>query len=202
MSGNVSGGLPNRGQTFSGGTPDAIGQSVGVEGTRIQFKDEYRSGNGVLVKRSSRLIDAVLVRNVSGIALTPGRQVVWKAGSRGKRVDGYTTTTAQEVAGIVDDQLPSAGVASNDLFWLIRKGPCLIKTPLAGDSGNVFSEGDVLVALTAATSQATTAGRPAVLAVAATTNTALAIVNRFARVMSAKTTANTNSDMLVDLELM
>jgi hypothetical protein len=78
----------------------------------------------------------------------------------------------------------------------------LIKTPHGGGAGNVFAEGDLLNALTAVTTGAVTSGRPAVLATAATTNTALAIVNKIGRVMSAMTTAQTNADMLVDLELM
>lgn len=200
MSDNVTG-LPKRGFTYHGGTPDSIGKTLGLEGHPMRFMDDYPGSGGVRVKRSDSQVYAVLVRNVSGITLTPGRTVSWKAGFRGRRIDGFTTTTAQEVAGVVDDQLPAAGVANNDLFWLIVKGPVLIKTPLAAGAGSVFAEGDVLVALTAATSQATTAGRPAVLASAATTNTAAAIINRYARVMSAMTTAQTNTNMLVDLNI-
>lgn len=200
MSDNVTG-LPKRGFTYHGGTPDSIGKTLGLEGHPMKFMDDYPGSGGVRVKRSDNQVHAILVRNVSGITLTPGRTVSWKAGFRGRRIDGFTTTTAQEVAGVVDDQLPAAGVANNDLFWLIVKGPVLLKTPLAGGAGNVFAEGDVLVALTAATSQATTAGRPAVLASAATTNTAAAIINRFARVMSAMTTGQTNQNMLVDLNI-
>lgn len=199
MSDSVTG-LPKRGYTYHGGTPEAFSKSIGIEGHQMKFQDDYSSGTGVRVKRSDEYTHAVLVRNVSGIALTPGRTVSWKSGFRGRRVDGYTTTTAAEVAGVVDDQLPAAGVANNDLFWLLIKGPALLKTPLAGGAGNVFAEGNVLVALTAATSGATTAGRPGVLDLTVATNTAAAIVNRFARVMSAMTTAQTNANMLVRLE--
>jgi ketosteroid isomerase-like protein len=200
MSDNVTG-LPKRGFTYHGGTPDSIGKTLGLEGHPMRFMDDFPASGGVRTKRSDSQVYAILVRNVSGVTLTPGRTVSWKAAFRGRRIDGFTTTTAQEVAGVVDDQLPAAGVANNDLFWLIVKGPVLIKTPLAAGAGSVFAEGDVLVALTAATSQATTAGRPAVLASAATTNTAAAIINRFARVMSAMTTAQTNTNMLVDLNI-
>jgi hypothetical protein len=194
--------LPRRGKTYSGGTPSSIGQSVGLEGYVQEFKDEVKVGSGVLSQRSGQVTKAMLVRNVSGFALLPGRSAAWAAGYRGRRVDGYTRTTAQEVAGYVDDKLPSTGVADDDLFWLLRKGPALIKTPNAGGAGNVFAEGDVLVALTAATTGAVTAGRPAVLDLSVATNTGAAIVNRIGRVMSAMTTAQTNADMLVDLELM
>lgn len=197
---NVSG-LPNRGFTYHGGTPDDIGKSIGIEGHPMKFRDEIRTSGGLMIKRSNRFTHAILVRNTSGAALLPGRSVVWEAGYRGRRVNGYTSTTAVEVAGVVDDRLPAAGVADDDLFWLLRKGPALIKSPLAAGAGSVFAEGNVLVALTAVTSGATTAGRPAVLDTALTTNTGLALVNNFARVMSAMTTAQTNQDMLVDLQL-
>lgn len=200
MSDNVTG-LPKRGYTYHGGTPDSLGQSVQNEGAQIRFVDDFVDGTSVRKKRSNRFTHAILVRNVSGVALTPGRTVSWKAGFRGRRVDGYTTTTGAEVAGVVDDQLPAAGVANNDMFWLLVDGPALIKTPLAGGAGNVFAEGNVLIALTAATSQATTAGRAAVLDLTQVTHPASSIVNRFARVMSAMTTAQTNADMLVDLKI-
>jgi len=195
-------GLPKRGYTYHGGTPVAsIDGSKAIEGHPMAFADDYPDGPGVRIKRSDDVVEAILVRNTSGAALLPGRLVRWKSGSRRREVDGYTNATAGEVAGVVDDQLPSTGVANNDLFWLIVKGHALIKTPLAGDGGNVFSAGDIVVALTAITSGATTAGRPAVLATAATTNTAAAIVNRFARVVSAMTTAQTNANMLAYLDV-
>ena len=192
-------GMPRRGKTYSGGTPASIAQSIALEGMQIYFADDLKDGVGVRKTRSSRMTHAVLVRNTAGFNLTPGRSVSWEAGFRGRRVDGYTATTAQEIAGYVDDQLPAAGVANNDLFWLLRKGPALIKTPTVGAA---FAEGDILVALTAATSGADAAGRPAVVVAAATTNTYFHTVNRAARVMSAMTTAQTDANMLVDLELM
>lgn len=200
MADNVTG-LPNRGFTYHGGTPDTVGKTIGIEGHPVQFKNHFRDGAGMQQIRSNRYTHAVLVRNTSGVNLLPGRHVKWQAGFRGRRVDGYTHTTAQEVAGVVDDQLPAGGVAPNDLFWLLRKGPALIKTPINGGAANVFAEGDVLIALTAASSQANTAGRPGKLDTAVTTSTGAAIINRFARVMSAMTTAQTDSSMLVDLEL-
>jgi hypothetical protein len=106
------------------------------------------------------------------------------------------------VAGVVDEWLPSAGVVDDDLFWIVRKGPTLVLTDLAGGAANVITSGANLVALTAATSQATTAGR--VQEYAFTTNvTALQsqVLNRLGKAMSAKTTANTNADLLVDLQL-
>jgi hypothetical protein len=199
---NVSGGLPNVGKTYHGGTPESIGRSVDLEGTECNFKDDVRVGAQPRQMRSGRFRTARLVRNVSGFALEPKRLASWKAGFRGLRVDGYSRLTNQEVAGVIDPDLPAAGVANNDLFWLFRKGPNLVKTPVAGGAGNVFDEGDVLTALTAVTSGAATAGRFAKVDLTAATHPASVIVNRIGRALSAATTANTNSDLLVDLEIL
>lgn len=195
--------MPNIGKTYHGGTPTTIDKSLSLEGAEQWFKDEIAptAGNGMATLRSGRMKLCRLVRNGSGIALTPGRAVSWASGYRGTRVGGYCTTTAAECAGIVDDRLPAAGVASNDLFWIVRKGPALCKTDLAGGANNVIAAGDVVVALTAATSQATTAGRVYSAATAVTTNNDTITLNRIGRAMSAKTTANTNADVLIDLDI-
>lgn len=148
----------------------------------------------------------ILVRNTAGINLLPKRMVTWKALFKGRRVDGYCTTTAQFCAGVVDDRLPVAGVRDNDLFWLAIKGPQLVNSAL-DTSGCVHSEHDVLVALTAATSGSTTGGR---LSSVGGTWTLTAVTdgsaqneafNKVGRAMSALTSAQTATDFLVDLEL-
>ena len=202
MSDKVSS-LPRRGQTWHGGAvdSDAYGNSVDKEGFVQEFADEEAvTGMGAQTKASSRTTTCILVRNTAAVALTPGRVVTWQADYRGKRVDGYGTATAAAVAGVVDDKLPSGGVAIGDLFWLMVKGPALVKTSLAGDAENVIADGDNLVALTAATSGATTAGRiNGQVLTGATQPLADQIQNRIGVAMSAKTTANTNADVLVDL---
>ena len=196
---NVSGGLPNIGKTYHGGTPTSVGRSVELEGTCVTFRDEVKSGSAPATIRSGRFKKCILVRNTSGAALAPKRLVTWESGYRGRRVSAYADVAAEEVAGVVDDRLPASGVADDDLFWLIVGGPALVKTANAGASA-VIAEGDVLVALTAGTTA--DAGR---LGVANTASTALAAsvsINRIGRAMSAATTANTNSDLLVDVQLL
>ena len=138
------------------------------------------------------------MRNEAGITLEPKRAVKWQAGYRGTRVDGYCSSTAEECAGVVDDQLSSSGVAANDLFYIVRNGPCFVKTDLAGGAANVIAEGDLLVALTAASSQATTAGRIA----SGSSANAAHVLNRLGKAMAAATTAQTNHDLLVDLDIL
>lgn len=206
MSDSVTG-LMRRGRTFyEGATPptDAnVGQSLKLEGYQKTFNDTDPSVTaGPKQNRSNRKVECMLVRNVSGITLAAKRTVTWAAGYRGRRVDGYGTLGTQEIAGVVDDLIGSAGVADNDLFWLVRKGPCLCRTDVAALVS--FLEGEVLVGLTAVTSQSMTAGRVSAL-VAGTTNVTYMVsssLNRIGRAISAKTTANTNSDVLVDLEIL
>ena len=206
--------MPGLGKTYHGTrTPptdyDTTGDTVSLEGTKITFRD-YATSNTVGLPKSitsGRPLIARMVRNTSGGALLPGYAVTWEAGYEKRRVDGRATTTAVRIAGIVDPFLPAAGVRDDDMFWLVQGGPCLCKTSLAGDGENVISVGDVLYALTAATSGATTAGR--VVAWAGTFSAAettdgtagLILLNQFGRALSAKTTANTNANILVDLEL-
>lgn len=201
---SVASGIFGRGKTFYGGqtinTSD-YGASVQLEGITTIFTNRAPpSSYGVQAIRDSQDTHAICVRNVSGINLTPGRIVTFTSGYRNRRVGGYTTLDWVRGDGVVDDHLPSTGVVNGDLFWLIVEGPCLMKTGLAGDALNVISDGDRLAALTAATSQATTAGR--VQSFVATTNVTNAIsgvLNVVGFAMSAMTTAQTNSNVLVDV---
>lgn len=196
-----------RGKTFyDGNTIDTADYGgIHIEGSVRQFKDYDIVADSTFLKlRSARMVTCILVRNVSGIALLPGRLVRWQAAQRGKRVDGYTTTTAAEAAGVVDEWLPTAGVPNGDLFWLTVDGPTLVRTDLTGDTDTNFSEGDILVAITAVTSQATTAGRvrQADFTGAATGATlADQITNRIGRAMSANTTGQTNRNVLADISI-
>jgi hypothetical protein len=83
---------------------------------------------------------------------------------------------------------------------VVMEGPAVILTDLAGADNNVLNVGTVVVALTGATSGATTAGRVAPQDLTgATALLADQIQNRIGYALTAKTTANTNADVLVDV---
>lgn len=198
----------NRGETWYGpsGTIDTAdyGTNQGLEGYQWEGVDIIKGSTpGVKLVSSQGLTTRRIVRNVSGITLTPGRLAVYKAGFEGKRVDGYVTLDAGRAAGVVDDWLPSGTSPRNgDLFWLIEKGRCLVKTALEANVNNVITAGDWLVGLTAATSQATTAGRFVSYVITSNqTYGVSAALNRIGIAVSAKTTANTNADCLVDVKI-
>jgi hypothetical protein len=193
-----------RGETYYGGlTIDTnnLGDGKVLEGKEYHFPDvnpvtgAYNSG---------RTVKCRIVRNRSGIALLPGRVVSYAltaAGyATGLAVDGYTTVTAGRPAGVVDEYLPTAGVPNGDLFFIVIEGPTSIRSSLSGNATNVFAVGDVAVALTAATSQATTAGRIAPQDLTgATAPLANQVQNALGYAMSAATTANTNQLVRFDL---
>lgn len=181
----------NRGETWYGGS--AIDSNdlggVNLEGKEYVFEDTIRgTQNPVRVR---------VVRNKAADVLLPKRLVRFQAGSfYGRRVDGYTSTTAEE-GFPVDELLPSTGVPVNDLFYIVVNGPALVLSDLAGGANNVITTSNNLVALTAATSGATTAGRVAAQDLTgATAVLANQIQNRIGRALTAATTANTNTDIL------
>lgn len=181
---------------------------VELEGQTATFVNRkvQASGTTVRLQLEDNALVARLVRNVSGIALLPGRLVIYKASFNNKRVDGYTSTTAQRAAGVVDPFLPSTGVPNGDLFWIIEEGTVPVRRSLSNSAAD-DAEGDVLYAITAATSQATTAGRftrwVGTFTAAETTDGSAAniLLNNIGRAMSACTTAGTNQLLNVRLRL-
>lgn len=173
------------------------------------FEDiDYTPGTvGAKPARTNRQVRCRLVKNVSGIALLPKRLVRFKQSgvNYGAQVDGYGAVGAERVYP-VDEFLPAAGVPDQAYFWIVVDGPAKMLTPLAGaDFNGAIAEGSVLVALTAATSGATTAGRVAVVNTTASTQTAdysfaeNNATNWIGRALTALTTGNTNADCLVEV---
>lgn len=187
-----------RGETFyNGATIDSSDLGgVNLEGKEWIFEDK----NPVTgVARTGNYVRCRVVRNTNAAALLPKRIVSFEADGAeyGCRVDGYATTTAAEGYPL-DEYLPTAGLPANDLGYIVVDGPATVLTDIAAAAGNVVSAGGWVVALTAATSGATTAGRAAAqVLTGATAALAAQVQNRIGRALSAKTTANTNADMLI-----
>jgi hypothetical protein len=149
-------------------------------------------------KRSNRLVRLRAVRNSFGAAALPKRIARYKTATNNTEVDGYARTTAAPFAGVVDEFLPAAGAASNEVMYIVTKGPSLVLTDIAQTDD--ISVGDRLVSLTAASSQATTAGRIDLqVLTGATAVLGEQILNTIGLAMSAITSANTNSDFLADI---
>ena len=191
-----------RGETFyNGDTIDAndLG-GLHLEGKEWVFNDEDPTTD---TTRSNKYVTCRVVRNTSGIALLPKRIAAFEVDATnpdewGRRVAGYTTVTDEEGYPI-DEYLPAAGVPDNDLFYVVVRGPAVVLTALT-DFNPAIGGGDWLAAITAATSQATTAGRVTNHDISGATSVlANAIMNRIGRALSAATTANTNTDLLIEV---
>jgi hypothetical protein len=165
---SIERGLPfERGSTyFGGGTPvsTAGDASYDFEGREYEVDDIiYTPGPTKGTLRSREKVILRIVRNTAGSALLPKRLVSFENGTFwGRRVNGYTTTTAAH-GYPVDEYLPAAGVADDDLFYIVVSGPATVLSDLATADSNKFTYGADILALTAATSGATTAGRARVL---------------------------------------
>lgn len=197
--------------------PFGRGETAGVSGVTDQanwegqirvFEDLDYSVQGAKPNRSNRPVKCMCVRNVSAGVLLPGRLGTLKVDGVNilGQVDGYARTTAAPGTVAIDEFLPAAGVAVNDLFWVVIEGPALLKTPIAGaDFNGDIAVGQNLVALTAVTSGATTAGRVACQNITGSTQAAdytflvSQIMNCVGQALSAKTTGNTAADILVNM---
>lgn len=199
------------GSTFFSSNTASATDGTEWEGREFVIEDlDYSSSSGAQINKVRAYGNQVqyktvrIVRNASGITLLPRRLASFKLSAYGRQVDGYTTTTAAEGYPI-DEFLPSTGVLSNDLFYITVEGCAEVLTDIAASAANVHTAGStVLIALTAATSQATTAGRVNVVDVTGNNSTGSALynqaVNRIGVALSARTTNNTNTATLMHVK--
>ena len=199
-----------RGSTWSGvgGSLDLSDQSaLNWEGKTWVFEDIQISTPGLVgakPTRTNRDVVCMVVRNMAPFNLLPCQLAnLQTTGADGRyylgRVDGLASVAAQR-AYPVDEWLPAAGVQQHDLFWIVLKGPACVLTDLAGGATNNITVGQKVVALTAASSGATTAGRvyPQDLT-GATAALGNQIQNAVGWSLSAATTGNTNQRLLVEI---
>ena len=219
-------GLPeppmNLGETLDGKDPDGVLTNESKLGQVHVFAAKpYTATNAVGGKQlyTGKPIVAVLLRNTSGLTLLGKRlgQLDRTAGyAMTKNVDGYSTTLANQGVVLIDPYLPAAGVADDDIFWGIIKGPVPVLMPLVSTdhaSTADIAVNDPLVAATGTTTGATTSGRVTkftmVNATAGNSDVGLqAFRHAYAcigRAMSAKTSQETTAAetnvILVDLAL-
>lgn len=138
-------GLWKLGKTWSSGqetatSPDAYsGQSTGgpptgLEGTVASFNSvDVPENSGLQTLLSGREMHAIAVRNTHSAAVLPGQIVLWEGAYRGRRTDALAddADAAHLVAGVVDPFVKEGGVAVNDLYWLIVKGPVRCRSEAA-----------------------------------------------------------------------
>jgi hypothetical protein len=142
--------------------------------------------------RSNRLKRCIAVRNTSGVALLPKKLVKFVDGSV-SAVDAYTRLDNAVVAGVVDEYLPSTGVADDDVFWITVDGPTEVSLGVANQAG-LNTDIVAVTSTTAGATDATTGGRAATASVT-TVAQALGYVGR------AMSVGTTGADILVHTSL-
>lgn len=154
-----------RGKTYFGSSTPAIDTaSTEFEGREYTHLDIIKTPGSTFGQlRSSNPVTVKIVRNTSTIALAPKRAVKFQDGYFCKRVDGYNTTD-MGVCALVDEYLPAAGAAINDLFYVVVDGPATGKSTAAANGlFNIFTYGGKVFGLSAAASTGATAGRLRIL---------------------------------------
>jgi len=191
------------GKTFyNGQTIDSnnIPTGITIEGQERTDPDKSWNTSGQAF-RSGHPVTRRIIRNNATFNLIGKKLATYAAGFEGQRADGmHRLTPAATVfkGHPIDEYLPSAGVPQNDFFYVVVRGPCLVLTSLEGDATNSIAVGNFLVTLTAGTSGSTTSGRVQPLLMAATENW-INIASILGRALSAKTTTQTNNDLLINV---
>lgn len=201
----------DRGQTWYG--PDRTIDTANLGGENLEGQEKVvedldytNTGTGAMPHRTARKITLRCVRNMSGVTLLGKRLALLNAAKT--RITGLAATSGAEGYPI-DEWLPSVGVRHGDLCWIVMEGPAMHLTPFA-DWGVDIAAGDRLQAYTAnagTTANASTAivGRAHPFTVAAATTAGQFtdlinyVTNYIGTAMSARTTGQTNSDILVSV---
>lgn len=203
--------LFERGDTWYG--PDRTIDAANLEAATIlgqekAFEDIDYSQSGVKGARTNQMVYVRAVRNNSGVTLY-GKEFV-QLDAKGENITGRVVNDAQHGYPI-DEYLPAAGVRNGDICYVVVEGPAMMRTAYTGAEFN----GDIAqsarlhsVTTTAGSTQAGTTSEGGRVAnfttVAATTvaqfNSLIAYMANWVGVaLSAKTTGNTNADILVDV---
>jgi hypothetical protein len=215
------------GQTwYNGGVIDTSQMPATLSGSQIVgkewvFEDINPTANPP-TQRSNYYKRCIAVRNVNPLAMLPGylydsdvkttldfgaapATAQSSAGAQRAHVDGMSFVTADpNFLGVCDEWLPVAGCPQWDICWLTIEGPTVCYTDLAASTTtNIFTLNQRVVALTAATSGATTAGRvaPQVITDSTTVQGSLnsaQVQNVVGRALSAyATSTNTGAPILI-----
>lgn len=201
----IDGSLPGRGQTFYGPTATIDTSNYGGKewaGVEMEFIDRNPFSNTQPNPRSNRIVKCRFVRNVAGVALLGQKLASIATGTYGAHIDGYCTLIAQTNVFPIDEYLPAAGVRNYDMCWIVTEGPALVLNDLAGAANNNLTIDTIVCALTAVTSQSTTAGRIMPIDTSGTTATTTQmkmVMGMLGRVLTAKTTTQTNVGVLIDI---
>jgi len=131
-----------------------VNQGTNVTGTIKVFNDVDPRSNVSGRNLSYVTVMCKAVRNTSGAALLPGTIVKMASSDILNSSDG-AASAAPGLLGVVDEYLPSTGVAANDVFWMVISGPTTINTAATLSAGAAISVGSSTTAGKAVAASAT-----------------------------------------------
>ena len=123
-----------RGQTLGGGIA-SLDSSFGTDktGSRKEFLDvDVTTGK----LNTNRTVTCICLKNTTGAALTKGKLVKFDVTGSASAV----AAAADYQVAVVDEYLPSGGVAANDVFWGVIRGPTTVAS-----TGTIAAGGRVAV---------------------------------------------------------
>lgn len=189
------------GQTFFGGTPDNAYQQNHMLGCEFTLVDNtYGTGRFTTYRVVRNLIasQAAVFAGALAILDKTGTTIIGVTNA-----DAYgSPAVAAGPLALVDGKLGSGGCAYQDICFVAVQGLALAETSYASGAENVINVGDFLNAATynGATTATTTGGRVKTRLLSSSVTAAQAELEAvFARALSAATTANTNTLILVDV---
>ena len=122
----------SRGQTLG---VSSTSDGTHIVGTEKWFVDVHPRTGAV---NSNAPVKCIAYRNTSGGAILPGAVVKAKASALLSEVDG-SAGVDDMVVGVADEYLPAAGVAVNDIFWMVVTGPTTANTAASLAAGDKVS---------------------------------------------------------------
>lgn len=210
MRDNIS--TPQRGETwYNGGTIDTndLGAAELLGQIKVFEDINWGSTQNVKPSRSARKVAVMLVRNLSGVTVYAKEAVFVDPVTHG--ITGKCNSLGAECF-LVDEFIGPNGVPANDVCWVVVSGPAMGKTPMTGAEFQAasISKGDRLYGGTtsgASTAAGTTtpAGRLNAHTATALTTVAQgaaildAAANLVGKALTARTSGETNADILVDV---
>ena len=185
-----------------------IDSSEGEKGARLQGvewtgPDHYYPTD---TRRSDKMKTWRVVKNNSGIILKPGKRPL-RLDETGELVSGYGRlgSAAANAAGcektvVGDENLVDQAIGTGDWFLVTVKGPTLAKNGETGGADTNIAAGDRVCAQTAASSTAGSTQLAGVSKISTATSVkALDLLGALGTALSALTTDQTNTDILVNV---
>ena len=129
------------GETFFQGNTPTTTDGNHILGKVWVFEDidltASGSGGTMKPKRTNHARRMMAVRNTTGSALLPKRLGKIKNDGTsyefGQEIDGYADAVT-EIGYPIDEFLPAAGVADDDICWVCVGGPATVTTDASGDT--------------------------------------------------------------------